>query len=302
MQQRVILHKQPLGRLDYLKFVVDTLVIKYLSHVSRKHLGNETPQLAIAAFDLVGNTLAVRGLYEKEQLETTLAWLRSEGRVRGSVIDAGANIGNHSVFFSKYFAHVYAFEPNPRTFQLLAINAQLASNVTPFNLGLSDGNRAAVLNTYKANIGASRITDQPGEGDGQRPIEVATLDSMLDQFQRPVGLIKMDVEGHELRVLKGAKNLIERDRPLVLFEQGKMDFTGGVSPVVELLREYGYAEFATVMPSPYLPPWFPRFLRAGATALVRMLCGYRFIISSQSEIRPDFYSFLIAIPRASARL
>ena len=53
-----------------------------------------------------------------------MAWLKFLSYFNGTVLDIGANIGNHSLFFSNYFYKVLSFEPHPKIFKVLAINTE----------------------------------------------------------------------------------------------------------------------------------------------------------------------------------
>ena len=112
----------------------------------------------------------------------------------------------------------------------------------------------------------------------------------------PIGLIKIDVEGHEFSALTGARQTILENRPIILFEQSESDFENGSSKVIELLRSFGYSSFATVLPAPFAPSWLPRMLRPALTLIARCISGFSFRIVSSSSIAPAFYSFIIAIP------
>ena len=71
----------------------------------------------------------------------------------GLLLDLGANIGNHTVFFSRYFQHIYAFEPNPFVYRILKANCEMLGNATAFNVGL--GAERAMLKLNK--IGRAHV-------------------------------------------------------------------------------------------------------------------------------------------------
>ena len=98
------------------------------------------------------------------ELSTLFAWFsaRHPEVFDGIAMDIGANIGNHALYFSDYFRWVHCFEPNPRTFKVLALNAELASNITCFNVGISDSDRVAHMSTPSSNVtsGTRRFPSQ----------------------------------------------------------------------------------------------------------------------------------------------
>ncbi len=88
----------------YLDHVYKSLVVKCLSRLSRQHLAANCDQTCTFSFDLIGNTISAFGSYEREQLAATLTWMQEQRLVRGIALDIGANIGNHSLAFSRYFS------------------------------------------------------------------------------------------------------------------------------------------------------------------------------------------------------
>ena len=259
----------------------------WLDRHTREQLAKYQRQMVIFAFDHIGNAINLGGVYEGADLDAFFDFLRAANIDTKSknAVDLGANIGNHSLYFSDHFAKVYSFEPNPRTFKVLSLNAELADNVTCFNAGVSDSNRTAALATSADNIGGAFITEA---SDKTRPIELRTLDS-FGEIQN-IGLIKIDVEKHEFQAITGAKNLIQKNQPLILFEQHRSDFINGKSPVIGLLQELGYAHFATLKK-------YPRVTGGKLkAALLRTLFGESLQIHIENEIEPGSYSFIIALP------
>ena len=291
---KIQITEQNLGRFKFLQQVLILSVEQYLNYLSTKHLKNHRYQLAIFAFDYIGHKINLDGVYELNDLDVFKKWMLERGLLNGSMIDVGANIGNHSLYFSKFFHKIYSFEPNPRTFALLQINASLAQNVVCYNFGLSDRAGLAELHTSPSNSGTARIVS--GRVDNSQTIELRTLDSIAELGECDVRLIKIDVEGHELSVLTGAKRLIQKCRPIIIFEQNVTEFRHGSSDSIELLKELGYRRFATVERYPNISISVPTFVRVPLTALVRLLFGYKSRVTPTVSFKPKFYSFVVAIP------
>lgn len=122
------------------------------------------------------------------------------------VVDAGAFIGDHTVFYAQHASKVYAFEPNPEAFECLTFNAQ-GMRVKSYNAGLgSETGKAAIARD--ANAGASHLC----EGDA---VSIMTLDSLNLAV---LHFMKLDIEGYEVQALEGAGETIERCRPVMLIE------------------------------------------------------------------------------------
>ncbi|SFC22737.1 FkbM family methyltransferase [Streptomyces aidingensis] len=142
-----------------------------------------------------------------------------------TVVDVGAHVGYFSLIaaLAAPEATVHSFEPVDYIHARLAVNqrANNIQNLVRHQAGVSDREgRAEITVRFSANLlstGASldRLTDTPGSRSVQ-PIRLVTLDGMFPEG--PVDLIKIDVEGHEPRVIAGARELIRRDRPVILME------------------------------------------------------------------------------------
>ena len=182
-----------------------------------------------------------RTFYEIETLLSLRVHLEKEATPRFTVIDAGANIGNHSVFFSQAFPEstVMAFEMNPETHTYLESNLQKnrCSNVVAINKGLS--NRAGVCGIRQNEenpLGGAQLDLEAGSGQ----VTLTTIDAELsyqDTKCAPVALIKVDVEGHELECLEGARTTLQTHRPLIFLECKE---TEEFSALSRLLEHYDY--------------------------------------------------------------
>ncbi len=273
---------------DFFTKVRNAFLRKMLYASSAKHLLTK-PQPLTFAFDYISNEIAIDGIYEIDDLDILFEWLASMDSTifTDECIDVGANIGNHSLYFSQYFSHVFSFEPNPRTFKVLSLNAELVSNIDCFDFGLSSSTGEAVLSCTNSNIGGSRVVEF--ESASTVPIKITTLDSFFNLFKN-IRLIKYDVEGLEYEAILGSKKVIEATNPIVLFEQHKEDFVNGESKVISLLRSLGYTKFATIKKKSALS----RVHFMGV--ILRIINGNSRAIVLENEFKPDFYPFIIAIP------
>jgi FkbM family methyltransferase len=129
------------------------------------------------------------------------------------VVDAGANIGTHTVAYARQVGqagHVFAFEPNYEAFECLAYNVGKQHIVSLYNFALGRELTFGSMAIDQTNAGASHMVNQV---DGN--IEVRPLDSM---GMRCLDFLKIDVEGYETEVLAGAQATIMRCRPIMLIE------------------------------------------------------------------------------------
>lgn len=157
---------------------------------------------------------------EEFEPETTalLAALCDAGAV---AIDIGANIGLTSLVLASLCGDgkVFAIEPVPHTFELLNRNlaAAGAGNVASFNAAVGAGEGSVSMFVNERNLAASFVVDIDS-GTGQE-IPLTSLDALVRKLAvERLDFIKIDVEGCELEVLKGAEKTLERFKPVVMLE------------------------------------------------------------------------------------
>ncbi len=201
------------------------IILNRINHsIARKNI-ETNPQLVIFSFDHIGLSLNLEGRYENSSLLLVEEFIDKKipNAKDKTALDIGANIGNHSIFFAKKFKNIYAFEPSPVTYEVLKINCKHAAehkNVVPLNFGLSDIEGSLPFHINPSNIGGAGIIDANNKSiKDSIQINVKTLDQLNELKDASIALIKIDVEGHELNVLKGAKNTILTHVPAILFEQ-----------------------------------------------------------------------------------
>jgi len=161
--------------------------------------------------------------------------------VDGDIIDVGANVGNHSVFFSsicKSNCLVHAIEPGGEALTILRRNifnncSADSVHILPYAAGESYG--SVVLKAgSKKNLGAMRVVGT--NVDSVNSILMKTIDHMIPPSRR-VSLLKCDVEGFELPALKGAQRILINDKPDIYVEAAKPEFLTQIS---NFLAEFGY--------------------------------------------------------------
>ena len=250
------------------------------------------PQMCCYAFDAISLHLAVDGQYEKEEIALILSHFRRRIESR-TVIDVGANIGNHSLAFAEVAARVIALEPHPVTFKLLELNIRNHPNVTALNVGASDRTATLEAVTPPYNAGACAIgSDAPGE---RVALRVQPVDDLPDLGN--VGLIKIDIEGHETEAIRGMQRLLREQEPLIVIEQNSDSIGGGTSPAVELLRGLGYAHLYSIEKR---HPWRFPFGRVGHAleSLVQGVPRLKGYLEPIQQLEQRDYSCLIASTEA----
>lgn len=170
-----------------------------------------------------------------------LALIRRRTAPGDLACDVGANKGSYLYWMSRWADRVVAFEPQPGLADYLkTLVATLPmANVTVVQQGVSD--HAGVLTLYMPSINSPEASLEPIDGAGTVDITVVSLDDYFAGSGR-LAILKIDVEGHELDVFKGADRILREDRPVLLFECEQRHLrTGSVFDCFRYLEARGYA-------------------------------------------------------------
>jgi FkbM family methyltransferase len=162
-------------------------------------------------------------------------------------VDIGADVGVFSVQICEFSRKVIAFEPRPRqAAELAAMFSCLGLPVQVEEVALSDHAGTAELRVLTEDVGRSTIEaantleDEDGSAKEQVTVNVRKLD---DYGLTDVAFIKIDVEGHEVSVLEGASQTIERSLPFLLIESEDRHRANSVADVTAFLHRRGYSGF-----------------------------------------------------------
>jgi len=178
------------------------------------------------------------------QGEQELALVELVCEKSATAVDVGANIGVYTYFAAKYSFHVYALEPVPEV--AAKLRRGTPSNVTVLVIGASDkGGKCAIY--VPKNSSQKVYTRASLEVDANHGFELDAFQieiRRLDQcgFEN-VAFLKIDVEGHEHAVLRGAAGLISSCRPTILIESEERHTAGAVEATKGFLDEFGYHGF-----------------------------------------------------------
>jgi FkbM family methyltransferase len=146
-----------------------------------------------------------------------LQYIENNHSTQSGIIDIGASIGNHSLFFSEFLEYdtIHSFEPHPHNFELLKKNMD-GKRAKLYQTALSEKKGEMVLyNSDSSNNGGFSLHHQPTSFVVYDKIDVTALDSYK---LKNISMIKIDVEGHEEEMLKGAVETIKKNHPIVFIE------------------------------------------------------------------------------------
>ena len=189
---------------------------------------------------VIGASLRIYGEWAEEEL-----WLLSHViRPGDTVLDLGANIGTHSLAFSRFTGptgRVIAIDAQARAFRLLCLNMALnrADWVVPINAMVGGTLSLRMLPEVVQNeenwgaVSYAQMDEQSVDGNGPLlPLPVVSIDSLR---LSNCALIKLDIEGMELDALQGSTETLARCRPAVYFEQTSERNFGSICALLDSL-------------------------------------------------------------------
>ena len=157
-------------------------------------------------------------------------------------IDIGANIGFYTLFFSSHLRNgkVFSYEPNTKNFKKLKKNILLNKfkNIKCYNFGISSQNgKTQLYDTSHYNEGGHFINLKDKSINKKfEIIKIFKLDSLLKKYNKNL-FIKIDVEGHEMNVLNGMKNILKKANCFLIIETGK---SKGLEIITNFLKKFNY--------------------------------------------------------------
>ena len=177
-------------------------------------------------------------------------WLSKLVQPGSVAVDVGANVGQYTAVMNRALKNqgaILAFEPNPLAFNQLVLGTR-GKKVEAHKVALSAEEGYMNLNVPVSNFGEMLVqlgslnTSKAGSDDRQYLVPVKTLDSFQRKLEWGISVIKIDVEGHELQVLRGATATISKQRPCILIEvETRHQPTGqSVDDVFSYLLDFGY--------------------------------------------------------------
>lgn len=197
-----------------MKHLLKKILNPLLGNIKFQHLFEYLHQLSLYGMhigrggskDDSGEGVAIQYVSEK---------LKNEKEI--TVFDVGANIGTYTILLNSILkdkARIFSFEPSLNTFKKLQYNTKDIPTVTPCNFGM--GNEDANLTLFSNQDGSSlasvyhRNLDHLAINmDKTETIQIKTVDGFCREKNiQHIHFLKIDVEGHEIKVLEGAKQLI----------------------------------------------------------------------------------------------
>lgn len=196
------------------------------------------------------SVLVNNGDYESDELYTLLDIAQG----CKTILDVGANIGWYTLHLAQIVGErggvVHAFEPIPNTYaelqRNLTLNPDAAAHIKTYPLALGETTQTVefYIPAFQGSVAASRSALFPDDENIVVEGEMMPLDIFAERETiTGVDLLKCDVEGAEIFVLRGGPKLIERDKPILMLEMlrkwaAKFDYHP--DDMINLLAGYGY--------------------------------------------------------------
>ncbi|MBI1836278.1 MAG: FkbM family methyltransferase [Flavobacteriia bacterium] len=163
-----------------------------------------------------------------------------------TIIDIGANNGLYCYYFQEILKckEIHAFEPIPSLFNKLN---RWFKNIYLYKIAISDEKKITKLkipyiNSVKYETRA-KLDDLIEEGENKCKeivIQTNTLDNIFDNHNSKIGFIKIDIEGHELNAILGAKKLLLKHAPILMIEIEKRHHSENFEKTINLICQIGY--------------------------------------------------------------
>ncbi|WP_162000419.1 FkbM family methyltransferase [Sulfolobus sp. E11-6] len=170
---------------------------------------------------------------------TTLKYFMKFAKDGGIVVDVGANVGIYSLIAAKYAEKVFAIEPNPELIDAIRKNVELNGfkNVIIVNKAINDSEEKVRLYLSKVREVSSIVPSIMKEYKYDKYIEVeaTTLDKLLFDVNS-INLIKIDVEGAEVNVLRGASETLKKTKRIIV--EVRKDYTE--EQALEMLKKNNF--------------------------------------------------------------
>lgn len=169
----------------------------------------------------------------------------------GAILDIGANIGQTSLWIAQKFEHfnsvnIHAFEPFPETFKTLEknIKANHYKNIKLHNVALGSSNAEIMMvQDCETNSGGFRVfSDNHDVNRTKKNVRQITLDQFKDEI-KDVFFMKIDVEGYEMEVLKGAECFLKTYKPILFIELNDFNLkqqNSSAREFIDFLCKFGY--------------------------------------------------------------
>ncbi|MCQ9200649.1 MAG: FkbM family methyltransferase [Prochlorococcus marinus CUG1437] len=228
------------------KKILSRLLIEKIIKYRNVNRNNKNAFMYTWMHDISGTEYLRNGSWEWNNIKN-IKFLVDTQQVKNHLfIDVGANIGYFSCNLLNNFKNIFAFEPNPIAHYVLKANIlnnvkiqRTNANIKTFEMGIGSKHEFLNINSDVIHNAMGKITKN--ESINSFPVEIKTLDSLfeeMDDFSHSqISLVKIDVEGFEIEVLQGMKNILKVSNPIIAIEMMNLKQN---NLITNFLEENGY--------------------------------------------------------------
>ena len=274
--------------------LIKKFVLNYLASKSAKRNKLNSYPVAVFNNEWIGANMFVDGVYEKKFIQDIFDIFNKIkiNPKKGYALDIGANIGNHSIQFSKKFKGVIAFEPHQKIFEILKFNTKNLKNIKFIKSAVGEKKGKVKFRDYSENYGASHVLKNHIKRNYFK-VNISKLSDLVKKLKF-ISYIKIDTEGTEFEILKGGKEIIQKFKPVISLEQKKIEFKSkfNETPSIDFLRQMGYKIFI-VKENFKINNFLFKNLIIFFSSIIKVSISREII--EVKKVRKKDYNFLIAI-------
>lgn len=255
----IIFFLKILGHMEWIPFGIRSRLIRLLVTPGSRDMNFNTDFFGLRYFGNLNNyidwSVYFFGAYSKQELIFLKKILLQSKKSDLVVLDVGANVGNHTLFFSQYAQTVHAFEPCQEIYEKACYN--ISNNnienvkIYPIGLGINNETKDFFVSPG-SNLGQGSLINRFNQNQGStQRVDTFNGDEFLHNNKiDKVDFIKIDVEGFEKYVLMGLHQTLIKYRPIIFMEfcyETKMSF-GSCEDMYKILPEK-YVIKSVIFPS-----------------------------------------------------
>lgn len=220
------------NRMKYIKSVIEYKLSKHPKKITFPEMGVKLYNVKLITRENTQDSAFLSILYERELTNYLL------NKKPNFFVDVGSHIGRFSILLGKNGSNVLAIEASSSNYKQLSKNVSFnkLSNVRTLNIGCSDKEEMGKLVLTAGYTGQNTFL-VGSESKNIEEVKLRKLDDVVKNEMDNKDIIKIDVEGFEIRVLKGMKNILKNQNPIIVAEISSADQKNEIN---NFLKSFNY--------------------------------------------------------------
>jgi FkbM family methyltransferase len=202
------------NRIKYIKSAIAYRLTKHPRKITFPEMTVKLYNVKLIARENTQDSAFLSTLYERELTKYLL------NKKPSFFVDVGAHIGRFSILLAKNGSDVLAIEPSSSNYKQLCKNILFnhLNNVKTINAGCSDREKIGKLKLTKGYTGSNSFLEENNKNRDIEEVRLKKLENVINRKLDDKCVIKMDVEGFEIRVLNGMKKILKKQNPIIVAE------------------------------------------------------------------------------------